>query len=225
MTSEKDMQEIKDIFSKYQKRLKSELEFEPQSSVGQPVSSREYQQFKKEYLPKNLSWYEKGCNLSEKILKLGPDKKKAILMSESIETTHLNMTPTGAMSFAVLVPLIIIFFGSLISVMIVNSMFFVAFFILVGLAIINPLMNMPMYLANTWRMKASNQMVLCIFYTVTYMRHTSNLEHAIEFASDHLTPPLSLDLRKVLWDVETEKYENIKESLDAYLERWRDYNK
>jgi len=47
-------------------------------------------------------------------------------------------------------------------------------------------------------------MVLCIFYVVTYMRHTSNLELAVEFASQHLSAPLNLDLRKVLWDVETE---------------------
>jgi len=73
-------------------------------------------------------------------------------------------------------------------------------------------------------MRASNQMVICIFYIVTYMRHTSNLELAVRFAADHLAPPLSVDLRKVLWDVETEKFENIKESLDAYLETWKQWN-
>ena len=59
-------------------------------------------------------------------------------------------------------------------------------------------------MASTWRMKASNQMVQSIFYIVTYMRHTSNLERAIEFAANHLEAPLSLDFRKILWDVETE---------------------
>jgi hypothetical protein len=67
-------------------------------------------------------------------------------------------------------------------------------------------------------------MVLCIFYIVTYMRHTSNLELAINFASEHINPPLSLDLKKILWDVETEKYDSIKESLDIYLETWRKWN-
>ena len=45
-----------------------------------------------------------------------------------------------------------------------------------------PLQRLPYYLANSWRMKASNQMVLCTFYLVTYMRHTSNLELAVDFA-------------------------------------------
>ena len=49
-----------------------------------------------------------------------------------------------------------------------------------------PLQKLPYYLANSWRMKASNQMVLCVFYVVTYMRHTSNLENAIDFASHYI---------------------------------------
>src|SRR3989338_5754335 len=56
------------------------------------------------------------------------------------------------------------------------------------------------------------------------MRHTSNLENAIEFAADHLAPPLSIDLKKVLWDVENEKYATVKESLDIYLETWKKWN-
>jgi hypothetical protein len=73
-------------------------------------------------------------------------------------------------------------------------------------------------------MKASNQMVLSIFYIVTYMRHTSNLENAIDFAAEHLPPPLSLDLKKVIWNVETQRYTSIKESMDAYLEGWKKWN-
>jgi len=89
---------------------------------------------------------------------------------------------------------------------------------------IKPLGKAPEFMANNWRLKASNQMVLSIFYTVTYMRHTSNLEKAIEFACQHLAPPLSLDLKKILWDVETEKYSSVKESLDSYLETWKKWN-
>ena len=56
------------------------------------------------------------------------------------------------------------------------------------------------------------------------MRHTSNLEHAVKFAAEHIGPPLSLDLRKVFWDIETRKYSTIKESLDNYLIKWRQHN-
>ena len=33
-----------------------------------------------------------------------------------------------------------------------------------------------------------------------------------------------MDLRKVFWDIETGKYSNIKDSLDSYLETWRETN-
>jgi len=67
-------------------------------------------------------------------------------------------------------------------------------------------------------------MVLCILYVVMFMRHTSNLEHAIKFAADHIGPPLSLDFKKILWDIETERFFSIKESLDHYLVDWREHN-
>jgi len=219
-----EIPEVSEILNKYKQRLGKELNLTPEARIGEPVYSREYTQFKKEYLSRRLTLYEKACNISEKILRLAPDKAKAAVMQEAIDAIHLEITPTGAMSFAILAPLLLALFGSLISFLILNALFFVVFFLLVGIIIIYPLMNMPMLLATSWRLKASNQMVLCIFYVVTYMRHTSNLELAIEFAAEHLAPPLALDLKKVLWDIETEKYESIKESLDMYLESWRNYN-
>jgi len=82
----------------------------------------------------------------------------------------------------------------------------------------------PARLANKWRLKASSQMVPAILYIVVYMRHTPNLEKAIAFASEHLQYPLALDLRKVFYDVSVGKFSTIKESLDNYLEGWRDYS-
>ncbi|MFH0868119.1 MAG: hypothetical protein V1831_02300, partial [Candidatus Woesearchaeota archaeon] len=159
-----------------------------------------------------------------KILKIKVDEKKANNLTENINIAHLDVTPSGVISFSLLAPIFIIVFGSLFSFILFKSAFFVFFFLIIGVSMIIPLGNLPIYFANTWRLKASNQMVLCTFYLVTYMRHTSNLENAIEFAADHLAPPLSIDLKKVLWDVETEKYDSIKESLDRYLETWKKWN-
>jgi len=82
----------------------------------------------------------------------------------------------------------------------------------------------PKRLANKWRLKASSQMVPAILYTVVYMRHTPNLEKAIAFASEHLQYPLALDFKKVFYEVKVGKFSSIKESLDNYLETWRDYS-
>ncbi|MGV8169314.1 MAG: hypothetical protein ACP5N3_04630, partial [Candidatus Nanoarchaeia archaeon] len=105
-----------------------------------------------------------------------------------------------------------------------SNFFFIFFGFLLAVILFIPLTKLPFIIANSWRMKASNQMVLSVFYIVTYMRHTPNLELAVNFAAEHLSAPLSLDFKKVLWDVETGKFDNINQSLDFYLETWKEWN-
>ncbi|MBW3017216.1 hypothetical protein KY316_02495 [Candidatus Woesearchaeota archaeon] len=220
-----------ELKKKYLEKIEKQLEEERAAEQASEASiTSEYKQFKTELFPKHLNLYEKGCNISEKLLKIKPDKKKELLYIEAINTTHLDITPSGIVSFSILFPLLfaVIFglFGFIVPLLLAGEATY--FFLILALSIALVLMlvfgKLPIFFARNWRLAASNQMVLCIFYVVTYMRHTSNLENAIEFASKHITGPLSLDLKKVLWDVETEKYESVKESLDFYLETWRKYN-
>ncbi len=213
----------------FKQRLEDELQGK-KSHEETEIESRAYEEFKEQYLPKHLSIYEKVCQFSEKTLPIKPDKKLIPSLQEAINTTHLNTSPVGVYSTSFVIPLGIILFGVVFFFMLpilmggAPNLFFVVFSLLAALAIMIPLQKLPGLLANRWRLKASNQMVLSIFYVVTYMRHTSNLENAINFAAEHLSPPLSLDLRKVMWDVETQKYDSMKHSLDEYLLRWKDYN-
>ncbi|MBU1201157.1 MAG: hypothetical protein KJ583_01645 [Nanoarchaeota archaeon] len=222
MTSD-DIEQFKE---KYKSKLKSQLRGEDPV----PISSNDYEDFKKDYLPKHMNFYEKGCNLAEKIFHIKPDKKKIPEYKEAIDICHLNITPTGAASFPILMFLIFLliglFFGFLIPFLVGGkpSMFVIIMAVLVGFGLIVPLGNLPFFFANNWRMKASNQMVLCIFYIVTYMRHSSNFELAVDFAAEHLAPPLSIDLKKIVWNIETGKYSTIKESMDEYLETWKKWN-
>ncbi|MDO8740108.1 MAG: hypothetical protein Q7J54_00880 [Candidatus Woesearchaeota archaeon] len=212
-----------DLKKRYEDKIK--LAIEGKQETGAPkVLSREYKTFKKELMPRQYTIYEQLCNISEKILRMQPSKKALPAIEESIKIAHLEVTPAGVQSFSLLMPLVVALLGSVFGFVLTGGLFFVMFFVMAALIMILPLQKIPEYLANGWRMKASNQMVLCVFYIVTYMRHTSNLELAIEFASNHLTPPLSLDLKKVLWDVETEKYKSVKDSMGAYLESWRKWN-
>jgi hypothetical protein len=243
--------ELSDLKEKYEERLKTSFsendipskkkkknEKEEENDGIIPLVSRDYYNFKKENTPAHLTIYEKLCSWSEQILKIEPDKKSSLETEEAIKICHLQVTPAGVMSFSIVAPIVLALFFitfSYIIPSIINpynpdtgtgggSTFFLIFSLFAALAIIIPLQKLPVFLANNWRMKASNQMVLCVFYMVTYMRHTSNLERAMSFAAEHLTPPLSLDLKKVLWDVESEKYESLKESLDNYLVGWKKYN-
>jgi len=219
-------EEMESLLSKYKSKINVELT--PDNEEMQRVDvirTREYSQFKKEYLPKHMSIYEQACNQAEKLFKIVPDPKKAQALQESIDVCHLNVTPTGTYSLSLLLPFAIIVLGVAISFVLTGGgIFFPTFFVIMGGSMILPLGNAPHFMANGWRMKASNQMVLSIFYVVTYMRHTSNLELAIDFAAEHLSPPLSLDFKRIIWNIETQKYESVKESLDAYLDSWRKWN-
>jgi len=227
--------EYTDFESKYKEKIRKELEnYTKNNNKSDNIESKQYQEFKKQWMPKKLNFYEKACNISEKIINIKPDKKEADRLQESIDVCHLNITPAGAKSLSYMGPLAFVLIVSFLTVFIPfiidpeaniqSGMFFVIFSLLIGLIIVVPLGKLPDFLANNWRMNASNQMVLSIFYIVTYMRHTSNLENAIDFAAEHLPPPLSIDLKKVMWNLETQRYSSIKESLDAYLETWKKWN-
>mgnify|MGYP003963092115 FL=1 len=226
-------EDYQQLLEKYKAKVKKEFG-EGASKPATQFTTKEYSEFKRELYPTRYSLYEKACNFSEKLLKLTADKKKAPIIQKDLDVCHLNVTPSGVQSLAILLPIAVILFGSffgyLLGITLMGtvgqpSFFFVFFFLVLGGLLIPALQKFPGFMANTWRMKASNQMVQSIFYVVTYMRHTSNLERAIEFAADHLSPPLSLDFRKILWDVETQKYSNIRESADSYLETWKEWNK
>lgn len=215
---------------RYKERIERQLANYKESEVS-ARTSREYQDFKKDYLPEHLSWYEKACNLAEKVFKVSADKKKTPAIQEAIDICHLNCTPTGVTSLSFALPLVLfltsLFIAFVLPLLLEGEPNVVlgiggAIGSLVGILI---LQKVPFLMANNWRMKASNQMVLCVFYVVTYMRHTSNLENAINFAAEHLGPPLSIDMKKILWDLETEKYATVKESLDHYLESWKKWNR
>ncbi len=230
-----------EILNKYREEISRQIKFSEEEYFPDENFSIEYKIFRKENLEKNLSRYENLCNSSEKILRVTPSAKDTLRLRDAIDRLHLEITPEGAMSFAVLVALSIMFCGLLtlivpLTVLLILEnaaitelfkqvpLFIPLAILALGFIAIKPLSRYPLKLANDYRLKASNQMVLCILYIVTYMRHTSNLENAIKFAGEHLASPLSLDLRKILWDVETGKFVTIKDSLDEYLKYWRPYN-
>ncbi len=219
-----NQEEWKDLLNKYEEKIQVELGDKEAAEV-KPVFSKEYVEFKKEALPPHFSWYERLCNWSGNILKMKPDPNKALSIQADIDACHLNTTPQGVISLSFLFPMMFMILGSFLGYALTGGgMFFVIISLMVGAVMIVPLGKIPSYFANQWRMKASNQMVLSIFYIVTYMRHTSNIELGVNFAADHLSPPLSLDLKKVFWDVETGKFESVKDSLDVYLQSWKGYN-
>lgn len=216
--------DAREFLKKWEAKVES-LMFSEQSDY-----SKEYRKFKEESLliP---SGYEKACKNIGRVLKVKLKEKDAQILKEALETAHLEVEPEEAAGLAIFTLLL----GLIVSALICASIFLLTnnlnnailiFFLLmlVTLFLFYYLNTMPQRLAQKWRLKAASQMVPAILYIVVYMRHTSNLERAIKFASDNLQPPLALDFKKIFYDVETAKYATIKDALEAYLEKWRKYN-
>jgi len=216
------------ILDKYGRKLSDKY----QSVLDTPsreVFTKDYDTFKKEAVFFQNSLYERACAFAYSIVNLDPtneEKKKKV--QEAIETAHLNITPGSAYTLAILTMAAFIFLGffvGFVSFLFGSTQLMVAIILIAfGVLSIFPLNKFPEHLAQKHRLQASNQMVLCILYVVIYMRHTSNLEHAIKFAGEHIGNPLALDLRKIYWDVETGKFRTIQESLNNYLDTWKDHN-
>ncbi len=236
--------EIHDILKRYESKLGASINLDTMEFFPGESFSREYVIFRREALEREVGRYERLCHLAERFFHITAKEKDRVRIEKAIETAHLDITSQGAVSLAVFATIFIILFGVGLGILLYffsgNTLGFFEegalkpldfgvfswplLFLIFGALLIKPLSLYPLRVASRWRLKASNQMVLCILYIVMYMRHTSNLENAIKFAGEHIGEPLALDLRKVLWDVETGKFVTIKESLDYYLERWRDHS-
>ena len=215
--------DVNEILKKYGGQIEKAMETEKKEGY-----SKEYTQFKKEITP-TLGVYEKLAKGAGNIIALKLKKEDEEKIRGFIETANLDITPKDAAAFSLgafisAIGIFMLLVAGLYLANVAIPLVIIAFFLIIAIFIYYYTNSLPKRLAQRWRLKASSQMVPCILYIVVYMRHTSNLELAIRFASEHLPSPLSLDLKKLFWDVETGKYRTIKTALDAYLERWKSYS-
>ncbi len=213
-----------EIIKKYSQKIESQIN----QSDNTIEYSKEYKEFKQEMLPQ-ISKYKRWADALGNILKLKISEKDRTKVQRYLDIAHLDVDASQAISLALIAMLGTIFITmmAMLAIVFLGDKFPVLLtflgFALSGFVYFY-IYTMPKRLANIWRLKASSQMVPAVLYVVIYMKHTSNLERAIHFTSEHLEIPLALDFKKIIYDVEIGKYSNIKQSLDGYLETWRDYS-
>ncbi len=220
--------DINEILRKHSARIEGQIKSESVQNVNY---SREYTIFKQEMAPE-LTRFERWCHSLGNIIKLKFSEKDEKRVRRQLEIAHLDIEPWQALGLSIMVFIFVFILGILISTAVPLitgewgsfSFLFLFFMIIISLFLFYFVNGYPARLANKWRLKASSQMVPAILYIVVYMKHTANLEKAIAFASEHLQYPLALDFKKVFYDVQMGKFSTIKESLDNYLETWRDFS-
>jgi len=222
--------DVKDVLAKYSKKIGNEMNSETKPDVS--GVSRDYQKFKQELLPE-FSRYERWVKAFGKIIKLKVSAKDDKLIRKKLQTAHLEVEPGEVVGFALMSFIILMFLGTLLTTgiwfiegttLLEYPVFFLFLILVMSMFVFYYYYTMPTRLALKWKLKASSQMVPAVLYTVIYMKHTSNLERAISFVSQHIEAPLALDFKKILWDVQTGRFSSIKDSLDNYLDFWKDSN-
>ncbi len=220
---------VEEILRKYSNKIESQIS----TSVNKKVDySQEYRKFKEEMSPE-VSRYERWAKSLGNIIKLKISEKDSLKTKKFLDIAHLDLEPWQPVTLSVMAFLGVLFLGILISLAIflirgagITAFPFLFFFLVIifSFFVFYFVNGYPARIANSWRLKASSQMVPAILYIVLYMRHTPNLERAVAFASEHLEYPLAMDFKKVFYDVQVGRFSSIKESLDNYLETWRDYS-
>ncbi len=215
-----------DILRKYSSKIESQIKgYQPPTKFG-----RSYRQFRQTMSPE-FSRYEKWCKALGNFFHIKVADKDRVRIEEDVEFAHLDLSPSEVVVFAVSV-LFLSFFGGLLILVAgwllvpgAGFPFFIMLLVMVfSIFVFYYAYTTPKRLAMQWRLKASSQMVPAILYVVIYMKHTSNFERAVAFAAEHLSAPLSLDFKKIFWDVEIGRFSSIKESVDYYLDKWKEYS-
>lgn len=220
--------DVNDILKKYGSKLEGQIST---TDLGIMNDSKSYLKFKGER-ERILTNYERWCQTLGSAIKLKVSQKDSEKIQKSINIAHMDIEPWQAVTLSVMVFISVFFMGILLSIAycLIKGGFayfptlFFFLMVIISVFLFYYFNGYPERLANKWRLKASSQMVPAILYVVVYMRHTPNLEKAIAFASEHLQYPLALDFKKIFYNVAIGKFSTIKESLDNYLDGWRDYS-
>ncbi|MBU4245443.1 MAG: type II secretion system F family protein, partial [Nanoarchaeota archaeon] len=212
------------LLSKILDKYKVSAKF-PGYSTDKQAFSREYRIFKKEEAQeRKKTTYEKLCADSESILKISPDPVTKIKLEASILFTGLNVTPIGVTSFAIITGLFL-FFISVFSIFVPIPFIFKFLIFVTAIVSTYLLYTYPINLASRYRVESGSDVVMAVLYMTILMKTNPTLEGAIRFASNNVSGKVGKDLKKILWEVETGRYNTVEEGLNNYLVQWKEYNK
>ncbi|MGC9058569.1 MAG: hypothetical protein ACP5IJ_01935 [Candidatus Nanoarchaeia archaeon] len=215
--------DIQTLRKKYEAKIEEELGTEEFTEAPSVSYSEAYRIFREEQLSIGHNLFERLCAKAEKILKIKLKQEEIDAMLPFLEMAHIIATPYGVYSLAALSTIVGLFSSFVIGLLLGNILIMLAGMLgSVSLFFLVPTIPKRMFLS--WRAKASDQLILAVLYMVIYMEHTPNLELAVWFTAKHLSPPLSLDFIKLLWDVETKKYSTLVTALEDYIETWRGWD-
>ncbi|MEM2506781.1 MAG: hypothetical protein QXG39_03780 [Candidatus Aenigmatarchaeota archaeon] len=177
-----------------------------------------------EYLNRKFSVYERLCNFFDRV-KLPIPRSLENKLTEEINFCHLRITPNGVVSLAILLPILIFSLFSLIFYILnLLSSSMVLLLLILSLTSFYYLFTYTTFYTKYFRAKAASEMSMAIIYMSISLKINHSLEAAIAFAAQNLSGPIGLDLKKILWDLETGNIISASTGLDELSEKWRREN-
>ncbi|MFA5406481.1 MAG: hypothetical protein WC307_03950 [Candidatus Nanoarchaeia archaeon] len=184
-------------------------------------NTREYQIFEKQKITK-AAWYEQLCKLTRKLgLKFSVSDAEHERLENQLSMLGLDVAPEEVLSVSMLSLLLFAIIGVVLFIPLGLPGLLVSF---LGFGSYLFLKDYPKRLIEIRQANASSELILAVLYMVIFMRNTSNLEAAVKFVADNLDTALSDDFKKMLWDVSARKFAGMKEALDSYVDKWKDYS-
>ena len=182
--------------------------------------SRYFEEFVKAEKVK-LSSFEKLCKKSYKILKIPCPSFLKEKLKDPIFLSGLKVDPDEIFSLTI-------------------SSFILSFFVFFGLSFLDfpsaaillifppfiayNVFSYPIFHSEVIRIRAGNETISIILYIVTYLSLNPVYEKAIEFAASRCHGPLGNDLKKVVWDIKSGRFPNVKDALATYSRKWTLWN-
>jgi hypothetical protein len=209
-------------------KRKEPIDMKFPDAEGEAFQSREYKIFKREEYQKSLpkSLYEKACNFSKKILNVQPDRQTKERLQKAIEFAHINTTPDGVASLTLLSAFLICF--PTLFFMLTRMLFdfpgidsgYGALILVVALPVVYYIYVYPLHMKKVYEIRAGSDIVTLIIYMTIYMRNNPNLENAVKFAADNIGGIVGDEVKKLLWDVEVGKYNNMEHAITEFTAKW-----
>ncbi|MEM5799544.1 MAG: hypothetical protein QXZ43_02680 [Candidatus Aenigmatarchaeota archaeon] len=193
--------------------------------------SADYLQFLREETEKK-NFYEKFCSFASNIIKFQIDEEKTRELQQKLNFSNLKITANDVYSAFILMIIftLIVNIGSFVALFsagftiseIIKYIFVIS---LVGFSLAYYIFVYPSIYAKKVRVDASAEIVQTILYISIGLKNVPNLESAVAFAAFNLDGPIGKDLRKLLWDIYTGKYNRIEDALDVFSNKWKFENR
>ncbi|MFH8080255.1 MAG: hypothetical protein QXO84_00010 [Candidatus Aenigmatarchaeota archaeon] len=164
--------------------------------------------------------YEKLCRLAE-FLRLKPPKSLYEKLERNLAFSSINASPVGVFSASILVSL---FFLLLFLVFSSLETGLSTLFLILSLFSFYYIYTYPEFNAKVTQIQTGDEAIKIILYMVIYLKLNPTFEGALIYASKHTKGPLTDDIKKAIWDLQTGKYRTVEEALSKYIPKWALWN-